>query len=86
MKAFFTAIAANLVTIALCVVGGLILLIGIAAAAGGDKTVTVRKGSVLILDLDQTLVDAPTAAEHRSVLDDALFSGGRRTVPLRAAS
>ncbi len=85
MKAFFTAIAANLVTIALCVVGGLILLIGIAAAAGGDKTVTVRKGSVLILDLDQTLVDAPTAAEHRSVLDDALFSGGRRTVPLRAA-
>jgi protease IV len=85
MKAFFTAIAANLVTIALCVVGSIILLIGIAAAAGGDKAVAVRKGAILIVDLDQTLVDAPTATEHRSVLDDALFSGGERTVPLRAA-
>lgn len=86
MKAFFTAIAANLVTIALCVVGGIILLVGIVAAAGGGaKTVTVRKGSVLIFDLHQTLVDAPTATDKRSVLDDALFSGGERTVPLRAA-
>ncbi|MBL0170216.1 MAG: signal peptide peptidase SppA [Gemmatimonadaceae bacterium] len=85
MKAFFTAIAANLVTIALCVVGGFILLIGIAAAAGGSKPVTVRHGSVLIIDLDQTLVDAPTGTEHRSVLDDALMAGGKNTVPLRAA-
>jgi protease IV len=85
MKAFFTAIAANLVTIALCVVGGFILIIGIAAAAGGDKPVTVRKGSVLIVDLDQTFVDKPTATEHRSVLDDALLSGGQNTVPLRSA-
>jgi hypothetical protein len=37
MKAFFTAIAANLVTIAICVVGLFILLIGIATAAAGDK-------------------------------------------------
>lgn len=85
MKAFFTAIAANLVTIALCVVGGFILIIGVAAAAGGNKPTTVRHGSVLIVDLDQTLVDAPTNAERRSVLDDALFAGGQNTVPLRAA-
>lgn len=85
MKAFFTAIAANLVTIALCVVGGIILIIGIAAAASGDKPVTVRKGSVLIVDLDQTFVDAPAAAERRSALDDALLSGGQNTIPLRSA-
>ncbi len=84
MKAFFTAIAANLVTIALCVVGGFILLVGIVAAAGGDKTVTVRKGSVLVVDLDQTLVDAPTSNEQGSVLDDVLLAGGENTVPLRA--
>lgn len=85
MKAFFTAIAANLVTIAICVVGGFILLIGIAAAAGGDKTVSVRSGSVLVIDLGQTFVDQPSRSEHRSVLDDALLAGGRNTLPLRAA-
>jgi protease-4 len=85
MKAFFTAIAANLVTIAICVVGGIILLVGIAAAAGSDKPTVVRKGSILVVDLEQTFVDAPTSAEHKTVLDDALFSGGRNTVPLRAA-
>ena len=85
MKAFFTTIAANLVTIAICVVGGLILIVGIAAAAGGDKPAVVRKGSVLVVDLEQTFVDAPTAAEHKTVLDDALFAGGQNTVPLRAA-
>jgi len=85
MKAFFTAIAANLVTIAICVVGGIILIVGIAAAAGSDKPTVVRKGSILVVDLEQTFVDAPTSAEHKSVLDDALFSGGQNTVPLRAA-
>ncbi|MCC6431575.1 MAG: signal peptide peptidase SppA [Gemmatimonadaceae bacterium] len=85
MKAFFTAIAANLVTIALCVVGGFLLIIGLVAAAAGDKPVTVRKGAILVIDLDQTFVDAPTAADHRSVLDDALLAGGANTVPLRGA-
>jgi protease-4 len=85
MKAFFTAIAANLVTIALCVVGVFILIIGIAAAVGSDKPTTVRKGSVLIVDLDQTFVDAPAANERRSALDDALLSGGQNTIPLRSA-
>jgi len=85
MKAFFTAIAANLVTIALCVVGGFILLVGIVAAAAGDKPVAVRKGSVLVVDLDQTLVDAPAGNESSSVFDDVLLSGGENTLPLRAA-
>lgn len=85
MKAFFTAIAANLVTIALCVVGFFVLIIGIAAAAGGDKPVVVRHGSILIVDLDQTLVDAPAVTAQRSFLDDALMASGQNTVPLRSA-
>lgn len=85
MKAFFTAIAANLVTIALCVVGGFLLIVGIVAAAGGDKPVSVKKGSVLVVDLDQTFVDKPSGTEHKSVLDDALLAGGEHTIPLRAA-
>ena len=85
MKAFFTAIAANLVTIAIFVVGGILLIIGIAASAASDKPVAVRKGSVLVIDLEQTFVDAPTAAEHSSILDDALFASGQNTIPLRSA-
>ncbi|MCC6244349.1 MAG: signal peptide peptidase SppA [Gemmatimonadaceae bacterium] len=85
MKAFFTAIAANLVTIAIFVVGGILLIIGIAASAASEKPVAVRKGSVLVVDLEQTFVDAPTAAEHSSILDDALFAGGQNTIPLRSA-
>ncbi len=85
MKAFFTAIAANLVTIAICVVGGIILIVGIVAAAGSDKPTVERKGSILVVDLEQTFVDAPTATEHKTVLDDALFARGQNTVPLRAA-
>ena len=85
MKAFFTAIAANLVTIAICVVGFFLLIVGVIAAAAGDQPVTVRTGSVLVIDLGQTLVDKPSQSEQRSVLDDALLSSGRNTVPLRGA-
>ncbi len=85
MKAFFTAIAANLVTIAMCVVGGLVLILGIAAAATGDAPTTVRKGSILVVDLDQTFVDAPAATERRSALDEVFLAGGQNTIPLRSA-
>jgi len=85
MKQFFTALAANLTTIALCIVGGIILLIGVAAAAGRNKPAVVRAGSILVVDLEQTLSDRPAQSEHRSVLDDALMSGGANTVPLRSA-
>ncbi|MEY4957472.1 MAG: hypothetical protein RL409_1729, partial [Gemmatimonadota bacterium] len=46
MKQFLTAIAANLLTIAICVVGGLLLIIGIAASAGSNEPVKVAEGSV----------------------------------------
>ncbi len=85
MKQFFTAVAANLVTIALCVVGGLILIIGIAAAAGRSTPTVVRNGSILVIDLEQALSDRPAEMERRSFIDDALMSGGENSVPLRSA-
>ena len=84
MKQFFTALAANFVTIALCVVGGIILLIGVFAAAGRSTPTVVRTGSVLVIELGQTLSDRPAEAESRSFLDDAI-SGGENVVPLRSA-
>ena len=84
MKQFFTALAANFVTIALCVVGGFILLIGVVAAAGRNKPTVVRTGSILVIELGQTLSDRPAEAESRSFLDEAI-SGGENVVPLRSA-
>ncbi len=85
MKQFFTALAANLVTIALCVVGGIILLIGVAAAAGRSAPPSIRTGSILVIDLEQTLSDRPATPERRSALDDLLDSRGDNTIPLRSA-
>jgi len=84
MKQFFTAIAANLITIAICVVGGLMLIVGIAATATGGKEVSVPQGAILVVDLDQSFSDAPTDAETHSFLDEALAQG-RQVVPLRSA-
>ena len=85
MKQFFTAIAANLVTIALCVVGGFLLIIGIAAAAGKTAPTVVRTGSILIIDLNQTLSDTPMPLERSSFFDEA-FNGGKHTLSLRSAT
>lgn len=84
MKQFFAALAANLVTIAVCVVAGVLLLIGIAASAGSKPPTEIRSGSILVVDLDRPLSDQPTRPERRSFLDDALEPGGA-ALPLRAA-
>ena len=47
-SAFLAALAANLVTIAIVVVGSILIIIGIAASAGSSRPPTVRVGSVLI--------------------------------------
>jgi protease-4 len=84
MKAFFTALTANLVTIALCIVGGLLLLVGLAATAGQGKGPSVPDGAILLVDLGQPLSDSPARDDRPSVLDDAL-GGGTEALSLRAA-
>jgi protease-4 len=84
MKQFFAALAANLVTIAVCVVAGVLLVIGIAASAGSRPPTEVRAGSVLVVDLDQALSDQPAKPEHQSFFDEAFEPGGS-ALPLRSA-
>jgi protease-4 len=84
MKQFFTALAANLVTIAVCVVAGILLIAGIIASAGRVAAPEVRTGSVLVVDLDRPLSDRPARPAESSFLDDA-FSPGGQVIPLRAA-
>ncbi|MDQ6611958.1 MAG: S49 family peptidase, partial [Gemmatimonadota bacterium] len=85
MKQFFTAVAANLVTIAIVVVGSVLIIAGIAASAGSSRTPTVRVGSVLIVNMSSTLSDAPGDFEPRSVFESLLNSGGASKLPLRSA-
>lgn len=85
MKQFFTALAANLVTIAVCVVGFILIGVGLIASAGARAPVEVRQGSVLIVDLDRPLSDQPARLEAKSLFDDALQPGGT-ALALRAAT
>lgn len=86
MKQFLTAIAANLLTIAICVVGGILLIVGIAASAGSKAPVTVAAGSVLVIDLDRAFSDRPAETSGGTFLDDALAAGSGDAIPLRAAT
>jgi protease-4 len=85
MKQFFTAIAANLVTVALVVVGGILLFLAIAATAGRRAGPAVRAGSILVVDLAESLVDAPAELAGRAPWEDAFLSGGVQELPLRSA-
>ncbi len=85
MKQFFTALAANLVTIAVCVVAFILIGVGLIASAGARAPVEVRQGSVLIVDLDRPLSDRPARLEAKSLFDDALQPGGM-ALALRAAT
>ncbi|MEP6781534.1 MAG: signal peptide peptidase SppA, partial [Gemmatimonadaceae bacterium] len=85
MKQFFTALAANLVTIAIVVVGSILIIAGIAASAGSSRVPTVRVGSVLIINMSNTLSDAPGDFEPRSAFQNILGSGSSDKLPLRSA-
>ena len=86
MKQFLTAIAANLLTIAICVVGGILLIVGIAASAGSKDPVKVTDGSILVIDLDRAFSDRPAETKPGSFLDDALSAGRGGAISLRAAT
>ena len=84
MKQFLTAIAANLITIALCVVGGIILIGALAASLTSSRPATVRNGSILVVDLGRALADAPAHTERQSPIDEVLSRSGD-VLPLRSA-
>lgn len=87
MKQFFTNVAANLVTVALLVLVGVVLIVGVVASAisGGETGPTVPENSILIVDLDQPLADRPAERTPRSALDRALAEPGGSRLSLRGA-
>ena len=85
MKQFFAALAANLVTIAIVVVGMILLVIGIAASAAGNRAPAVKDGSVLIVNLESALSDAPANFEPTSALEGLLNASSSQKLPLRSA-
>jgi protease-4 len=86
MKQFLTAIAANLLTIAICVVGGILLVVGIAASAGSKEPTKVADGSVLVIDLERAFSDRPSETTPGTFLDDAFSAGQGDAISLRAAT
>ena len=86
MKQFFAALAANLVTIAILVVGMILLVVGLVASAAGSRGApTVRDGSVLVVNLESALSDAPANFEPTSALEGLLEASSAKKLPLRAA-
>ncbi len=85
MKQFFAALAANLVTIAIVVVGMILLVVGIAASAAGSRGPSVRDGSILIVNLEDALSDAPADFEPSSALERFMQASSSDKLPLRSA-
>lgn len=85
MKQFFAALAANLVTIAVLVVLMVIVVIGIAASAAGSRAPAVRDGSILVVNLEDALSDAPANFEPTSAIEGLLQSSSTDKLPLRSA-
>jgi len=85
MKQFFTNIAANLVTMALLVLVGLVLVFGIVASATRTAAPSVPEDAVLVVDLSQPLADRPTERTPSSAWDRALAEPGGSRLSLRGA-
>lgn len=85
MKQFFTNIAANLVTMALLVLVGLVLVFGIVASATRSTAPTVPSDAILVVDLSQPLADRPTERTPSSAWDRALAEPGGSRLSLRGA-
>jgi len=83
MKDFFKSLFASLLALSIFVGGGLILLVGFAAAMGPSKP-TVPAKAVLILDLNTNFTDAQQEPGPAELLQKAAGSGETESVPLNA--
>jgi protease-4 len=85
MKQFFTNVAANLATVALLVLVGVVLIIGLFASAARTSGPGVPKNAVLVVDLSMPLADRPAERAPTSAIDRALTEPGGSRMSLRAA-
>ncbi|HWA84707.1 MAG TPA: signal peptide peptidase SppA [Opitutus sp.] len=91
MKNFFTSMLGTLVALVIFTVCGVLLVagfIGAIAAMSHEKTVSVERGSYLVLDLSAQITDAPPVFDFRSLGADNAPTLQLRTVTrsLRAAA
>jgi protease IV len=71
MKSFFASFFGTLFAIALLVVGGFLLLIGIISLIGSsNKGPTVENKSVLVIDLSVPIADAPTELNTSELISE----------------
>jgi len=84
MKNFFTSFFATLSALLVFCFGSVVvffIFIGVLAAIGGDKKVTVTPGSYLVVDLNANIQDAPEQMEGFEKFAEAF--GGRSTTTLQ---
>jgi protease-4 len=91
MKNFFTSMLGALVALVIFTVCGLLLVVGFIgaiAAMSHEKTVSVERGSYLVLDLSAAITDAPPVFDFRSLGADRAATLQLRTITrsLRAAA
>jgi len=75
MKGFFQSLLGSLTAFVILAVGcivALIALIGVLASLGEQPLVEVESGSVLVLDLNTTIMDAPPIADLTAAMQEAL--------------
>lgn len=82
MKNFFTSMLGALVALIIFTVGGALLFVGFvgAIAAMSEKTVSVERGSYLVLDLSSAVTDAPPVIDFRAFSADRTPTLQLRTV------
>jgi len=90
MKNFLTSMLGSLVALILFSIGGVLLFIGVigALAALGEKTVGVENGSYVVIDLADSITDAPPVIDFRAFGGERHASLQLRTITrsLRAAA
>ena len=86
MKNFFTSFFATLSALLVFLIGAFLcffLLIGMLAAMGQKKPVTLESGSYLVFDLGANIKDAPSQTEGLDDFLEAFGGQGRRELQLR---
>jgi protease-4 len=87
-SSFFASLTALVVFCCICAAAGVLFIAALASlgGGGGEKTVTVAKGSYLVVDLSVNLQDKPEQMEGFAEVAQAFGAEGDHVLQLRSAS
>jgi len=87
MKSFFASFFGTLFAIALVIIGGFLLLIGIISLIGSsNKGPTVENKSVLVIDLSVPISDAPAELNTSELISELSGQENQRVTPARSSA